>query len=58
MRTVIGILIAILVAAVVYVVLIALTGSGILALIAAVLVLLAGIPTGGWGFGNRFGRRY
>ena len=58
MRTVIGILIAILVAAVVYVILIALTGSGILALIAAVLVLLAGIPTGGWGFGNRFGRRY
>jgi hypothetical protein len=41
MRTVIGILIAILVAAVVYVILIALTGSGILALIAAVLVLLA-----------------
>jgi hypothetical protein len=58
MRPMIGILIAVLVAAVVYVILIALTGSGILALIAAVIVLLAGIPTGGWGFGSRFGRRY
>jgi hypothetical protein len=54
----IGILIAVLIAAVVYAILIALTGSGILALIAAILVLLAGIPTGGWGFGSRFGRRY
>ncbi len=55
----IGILIAVLVAALVYIVLIALTGSGILALIAAILVLIAGIPTGGYGFGDRFGaRRY
>jgi hypothetical protein len=27
----------------------------IVAIIAAVLVLLAGIPTGGYGFGGRFG---
>lgn len=54
----VGILIAVLVAALVYILLIALTGSGILALIAAVLVLLAGIPSGGWGLGGRFGRRY
>jgi hypothetical protein len=30
----------------------------IVALIAAVLVLIAGVPTGGYGFGSRFGRRY
>ena len=54
----IGILIAVLFAALVYVILIAITGSAILALIAAVLVLLAGVPTGGYGFGDRFSRRY
>lgn len=53
----IGILIAVLVAALVYALLIALTGSGILALIAAILVLIAGVPTGGYGFGDRFGGR-
>lgn len=52
-----GILIAVLVAALVYVVLIAITGSGILALIAAILVLIAGIPTGGYGFGDRYRSR-
>ena len=54
----VGILIAVLFAALVYVILIALTGSAILALVAAILVLLAGIPSGGYGFGDRFGRRY
>lgn len=53
----IGILIAVLFAALVYTILIALTGSGILALVAAILVLLAGIPTGGYGFGERFSAR-
>ncbi len=53
----IGILIAVLFAALVYAILIALTGSGILALVAAILVLIAGIPTGGYGFGDRFGAR-
>ena len=51
----IGIIIAVVVAALVYVVLIALTGSQILALVAAILVLLVGIPTHGYGFGGRFG---
>jgi hypothetical protein len=51
---VVGILIAVLVAALVYALLIALTGSGILALVAAILVLLAGIPSGGYGLGRRF----
>ncbi len=54
----IGLLLTILVAAVVYLILVALTGSGILALIAAILVLLAGVPTGGFGFGGRWGHRY
>jgi hypothetical protein len=54
----IGILIAVLVAALVYVLLIAITGSAMLALIAAILVLLAGFPTGGYGFGDRWGRRH
>ena len=48
-----GILITALIAALVYIVLIAVTGSGILALVAAILVLLAGIPTGGYRFGRR-----
>jgi hypothetical protein len=53
----IGMLIAVLFAALVYVILIAITGSAILALIAAILVLIAGVPTGGYGFGDRFGHR-
>jgi hypothetical protein len=51
----IGILIAVLLAALVYVILVAITGSAILGLIAAILVLIAGIPSGGFGFGSRFG---
>jgi hypothetical protein len=53
----IGILIAILLAAVVYWICMALGLPAIVALIAAVLVLIAGIPTGGYGFGSRFGGR-
>jgi hypothetical protein len=54
----IGILIAVLLAAVVYLILAALTGSAIVAIVGAVLVLLAGIPSGGFGFGSRWsGRR-
>ena len=41
----IGILIAVLLAAVVYLILAALTGSAIVAIVGAVLVLLAGIPS-------------
>jgi hypothetical protein len=54
----VGILIAILLAALVYWICVALGLPGIVALIAAILVLIAGIPTGGYGFGARFGRRY
>jgi hypothetical protein len=54
----IGILIAIVLAALAYWVCVALGLPAIVALIAAVLVLFAGVPTGGYGFGSRFGRRY
>ena len=53
----IGILITVVFAALVYVILAALTGSAIVAIVAAILVLLAGIPSGGFGFGSRFGGR-
>jgi hypothetical protein len=54
---VIGILIAILVAALVYWICVAVGLPSIVAIIAAILVLLAGIPTGGYGLGGRFGGR-
>ena len=54
----IGILLTVLVAALVYLILMAITGSWILAVVAAILVLIAGIPSGGFGLGNRWsGRR-
>jgi hypothetical protein len=53
----IGIVIAILIAALVYWLCTALGLPAIIAIIAAILVLLAGIPTGGYGFGGRWGRR-
>src|SRR4051794_40975067 len=53
----IGILIAIVLAAVAYWICVALGLPAIVALIAAVLVLLAGVPSGGFGFGSRFGGR-
>jgi hypothetical protein len=53
----IGILIAIVLAAVAYWICLALGLPAIVALIAAVLVLLAGVPTGGYGLGSRFGGR-
>jgi hypothetical protein len=53
----IGILIAVLLAALVYFLCIVLGLPSIVAIIAAVLVLLAGIPTGGYGVGGRFGGR-
>jgi hypothetical protein len=51
----IGILIAVVLAALVYFLLFWLTGSAIVAIIGAVLVLIAGIPTGGYGLGRRWG---
>ena len=53
----IGILIAILVAALVYWICVAIGLPGIVAIVAAILVLLAGIPTGGYGLGGRWGGR-
>ena len=53
----IGIVIAILVAALVYWICIAVGLPSVVAIIAAILVLLAGIPTGGYGLGSRFGGR-
>ena len=51
----VGLLITLLVAALAYVLLVALTGSTIIGIVAAILILLAGIPSGGFGFGSRFG---
>jgi len=53
----IGILIAIVLAAVAYWICMALGLPAIVALIAAILVLLAGVPTGGYGLGSRWGGR-
>ena len=50
----IGLLITVLVAALVYLILAAITGSGIVAAVGAILVLVAGIPSGGFGFGGRW----
>jgi len=49
----VGILIAILLAALVYWVCLVLGLPAIIAIIAAVLVLLSGIGTGGYGYGRR-----
>lgn len=49
----IGILIAVLLAAVVYWVCLVLGLPAIVAIIAAVLVLLSGVGTGGYGYGRR-----
>jgi hypothetical protein len=55
----IGILIAVLVAALVWAICVALGLPAIVGIVAAILVLLAGIPSGGYGLGGRFGaRRY
>jgi hypothetical protein len=51
---VIGILIAVIFAAIVYAICLALGLPAIVGLIAAILVLLAGIPSGGYGFGRRW----
>jgi hypothetical protein len=49
----IGLVIAVLVAALVYALCVALGLPSIVGIVAAVLVLLAGIPSGGYGFGRR-----
>jgi hypothetical protein len=54
---VIGLLITILVAALAYLLLVAITGSTIVGIVAAILILISGIPTGGFGFRSRWGGR-
>ena len=50
----IGILIAVLLAALVYAVCVAVGLPAIVGIVAAILVLLAGIPSHGYGLGRRF----
>jgi hypothetical protein len=54
-KKVVGLLITILVAALAYLLLVALTGSTIVGIVAAILILISGIPSGGFGFGSRWG---
>ena len=53
----IGILIAVVLAALVYALCVALGLPAIVGIVAAILVLLAGVPSGGFGFGRRGGAR-
>ena len=53
----IGVLIAVLFAALVYAICVALGLPAIVGIVAAILVLLAGVPSGGYGLDTRFGRR-
>ena len=52
----IGLVIAVLVAALVYALCVALGLPAIVGIVAAILVLLAGIPTGGYGLGRTLTR--
>jgi len=53
--SIIGLIITIIVAAIVYFICLALGLPAIVGIVAAILVLLAGIPSGGFGLGGRFG---
>ncbi len=53
----IRILIAVLLAALVYWLCVALGLPAVVAIVAAILVLLAGFASGGYGFGSRWGQR-
>lgn len=50
----IGMVIAVLVAALVYTLCVAVGLPAVVGVIAAILVLLTGIPTGGYGIGRRY----
>jgi hypothetical protein len=52
----VGILLTVLVAVLVYLILAALI-TPLVGIIGAILVLIAGIPSGGFGFGSRWGGR-
>lgn len=53
--SIIGLIITLIVAALVYALCVALGLPSIVAIVAAILVLLAGIPSGGFGLGSRYG---
>jgi hypothetical protein len=53
----VGLIITLLVAALAYLLLVAITGSAIVGIVAAILILIAGIPSGGFGMGGRWGAR-
>ncbi len=53
--SIIGLIITIIVAALVYALCVAVGLPSLVAIVAAILVLLAGVPTGGFGLGGRFG---
>ncbi len=55
--TLVGILIGILLAALAYALCVALGLPSIVGIVAAILVLVAAIPSGGFGLGARFGGR-
>jgi hypothetical protein len=52
----VGILLTVLLAVVVFIILAALTTT-LVGVVGAILVLIAGIPSGGFGMGGRFGGR-
>jgi hypothetical protein len=54
----IGVLIAVLFAALVWALCVALGLPAIVGIVAAILVLIAGVPSGGYGLGGRFGSRH
>lgn len=56
MESIVGLIITIIVAALVYALCVALGLPSIVGVVAALLVLLAGIPSGGFGLSDRFRR--
>ena len=50
----VGLVITLIIAALAYLLLVAITGESIIGIVAAILILLAGIPSGGFGLGGRF----
>lgn len=50
----VGIVVTCLIAGLAYLLLVAITGSVIVGLVAAILILVAGIPSGGFGLGRRW----
>lgn len=53
--SIVGLIITLIVAALVYALCVALGLPSIVGIVAAILILLAGIPSGGFGLGSRYG---